>query len=114
MPEKHLGEFEELVLLAVLGLPDDETYAVPIQQRIVHDAGRNATLGSVYRTLSRLEKKGFVRSRMGEITREKGGKRKRLYTVAGFGQTAVIAAREARQRLWERVDINPALQLTGR
>ncbi len=113
MLEKHLGEFEELVLLAILGLPDDETYAVPVQQRIAHDAQRNTTLGSVYRTLNRLEKKGFVRSWLGEVTHEKGGKRKRLYTVTGFGQTAVVAARGARRRLWEHVEVNPALQLTG-
>lgn len=113
MPEKHLGEFEELVLLAILGLSNDKTYAVPIQQRIAHDARRNTTLGGVYRTLNRLEKKGFVRSWLGEATPERGGKRKRLYTVTGFGQTAVVAAREVRRRLWEHVEVNPALQLAG-
>ncbi len=113
MPEPHLGEFEELVLLAILGLSDPETYAVPIQQRIAAYARPGATLGSVYRTLSRLEQKGFVRSWRGEITHAKGGKRKRLYVVTGFGQTAVVASREARQRLWEHAEVNPALQQAG-
>ena len=113
MPDPRLGEFEELVLLALLGLAEPETYAVPIQQRIAAYARPATTLGSVYRTLSRLEHKGFVRSRRGEITHEKGGKRKRLYVVTGFGQAAVVAVREARRRLWEHVEVNPALQQTG-
>ena len=113
MPERYLGEFEELVVLAVLGLPEADAYAVPIQRRIAHEARRAVTLGSVYRTLSRLEKKGFVRSRMGEVTPERGGKRKRLYAVTGFGQAAVVAAREARRRLWEHVEVNPALLQAG-
>lgn len=103
----YVGEFEELVLLAICGL--DEAYAVPIHQRIVHKAGRAATLGGVYRALSRLEKKGFVRSRMGEVTRVQGGKRKRLYEVTGTGLAAVRAMRTARDRLWEGLDINPAV-----
>lgn len=103
----YVGEFEELVLLAICGL--DEAYAVPIHQRIVHKAGRPATLGGVYRALSRLEKKGFVRSRMGEVTRVPGGKRKRLYEVTGSGLTAVRAMRTARDRLWEGLDIKPAV-----
>ncbi len=113
MPRQHLGEFEELVLLAILGLSDDEAYAVPIQQRLAAYVQREVTLGSVYRTLSRLEKKGFVRSWMGAITREKGGKRKRFYAVTGYGQTAVVSARDVRQRLWDHVEIKPALLRPG-
>ena len=113
MPRHHLGEFEELVLLAILGLPEDETYAVPIQQRLTAHAQRDVTLGSVYRTLSRLEQKGFVRSWMGAITHEKGGKRKRFYAVTGYGQTAVVGARDLRQRLWDYVDVKPALLKPG-
>ena len=109
MSERYLGSFEELVVLAVLGLPEAEAYAVPIQRHIAREARREVTLGSVYRTLSRREKKGFVRSRMGAVTPERGGKRKRLYAVTGFGQTAVVAAREARRRLWEHAEVNPAL-----
>jgi len=102
----YLGEFEELVLLAICGLPD-EAYAVPIQQRITRRAQRHATLGGVYRTLNRLEEKGYVRSWMGEATQSRGGKRKRLYEVTGTGKAAVLAMKEARERMWQGLEIKP-------
>lgn len=104
-----LGEFEELVLLAVCGLTQG-AYALAIQQRLEDKARRRATLGGIYRTLNRLEKKGYVRSWMGEITPVRGGKRKRLYEVTGAGTAAAIAARAAREGLWEGLNLKPALR----
>ena len=103
MIDSHLGEFEELILIAVLGLEDTESYAVPIQQHLSGKTGRHVTPGSVYRSLSRLENKGFLQSAMGEVTRAKGGKRKRFYSVTETGKEAVYAAREAREKLWKHV-----------
>ena len=108
MGHKHLGEFEELVLLAVCGLPD-EAYALTIQQRLEGKAGRKATLGGIYRALNRLEHKGYVRSWMGAVTHARGGKRKRFYEATGAGTAAVVAARSARERLWEELPLKPAL-----
>ena len=109
MRHESLGEFEELVLLAVCGLPQD-AYALAIQQRLEDKADRRATLGGIYRALNRLEKKGYVRSWMGDVTPVRGGKRKRLYEVTGVGTAAVIAARTAREGLWEGLNLKPALR----
>lgn len=109
MSDVYLGEFEELVLLAICGLP--EAYAVAVQQRIERQAARPATIGSVYRALTRLEKKGYLRSRMGAVTRVRGGKAKRLYEVTGTGFAALRTAQTARDRLREGLDLNPALQI---
>ena len=107
MANIHLGEFEELVLLAVWGLPN-EAYALTIRQRLLEKTGRRSALGSLYRTLSRLEKKGYVRSHLGNVTHEPGGKRKRYYVVTGAGKAAVIRVREARERLWEGLELKPS------
>ncbi len=109
MKHESLGEFEELVLLAVCGLPK-EAYALAIQQRLEDKAHRSATLGGIYRALNRLEKKGYVRSWMGDITPVRGGKRKRLYEATGAGTAAVITARAAREGLWEGLHLKPALR----
>lgn len=94
----HIGEFEELVLLAVYALTD-QVYAVPVQQRIETKTGRRTTMGAVYAALERLEKKGMVTSWLGEVTQVRGGKRKRLYRITAHGQQALHAAQQARQAL---------------
>jgi len=110
MKPRHLGEFEELVLLAAAGL-GEQAYAVPIQQRIEERTGRAATMGAVYAALDRLELKGFLVSRLGEVTRQRGGKRKRFYEVTGTGLAAVSAMHHARERMWEGVEWQPSLGL---
>lgn len=110
MKHLHLGEFEELVLLAVCGL-GEAAYAVPIQQRIETRTGRAATMGAVYAALDRLEQKGFLGSRLGAVTRQRGGKRKRFYEITGAGLAAVSAMRRARERMWEGLDWHPSLGL---
>ncbi len=109
MGNGHLGEFEELVLLSVCGLPEG-AYALTIQQRLEDKAGRRTTLGGIYRALNRLEKKGYVRSWMGAVTHVRGGKRKRFYEATGAGTAAVVVARAAREQLWEDLTLKPALQ----
>jgi len=110
METVHLGEFEELVLLAVCGLGAD-TYAVPIQQRIEARAGRAATMGAVYAALDRLEQKDLLTSHLGEATQERGGKRKRLYAITGAGLASIAAMRRARERMWEGIEWQPSLRL---
>lgn len=106
MRRQALGEFEELVLLAIGGLAG-EAYTVSIQQRIAEKTGRNASMGALYTALERLRKKGFVISWFSEVTPQPGGKRKRLYRVTAEGEQALLQARQARQRLWESLGLAP-------
>jgi len=82
-----LGEFEQLVLFAVL--QQDEPYGVTIRDVIEERTGRRASAGSVYTTLERLEARGLVSSHWGEPTAERGGKRKRFYRVKPAGREAL-------------------------
>lgn len=111
MSTQHLGEFEELVLLAIGGLGDG-AYTVSIQQQIEQKTGRSATLGAIYTALSRLYEKGCVVSSMSDVTRQRGGKRKRLYTITPVGAEALYEARQARNRLWADVTAKPAWVLS--
>lgn len=104
----YLGEFEELVLLAICGL-GPEAYAVSIQERIEYKAKRAATMGAVYTALDRLEQKGFLESHLGEVTRQRGGRRKRFYRITGAGKSALMAMWEARERMWDGLDFKPSL-----
>lgn len=81
---EFLGEFEQMVLLAVLRL-GDEAYAVPIREEIATCAGRRIARGAVYTTLERLEAKGCLRSVLGEPVPERGGRSRRYYAVTARG-----------------------------
>jgi PadR family transcriptional regulator PadR len=99
----RLGEFEELLLLTLRGLGDD-TYAVPVQQQMERATGRHVSMGAVYASLDRLEDKGFVRSSTGEPTRERGGKRKRLFAITRTGMQVVDDVRRVRDALWRVIE----------
>ena len=94
----YLGEFEQLVLLALLKLKH-EAYGVPIRQEIEVRTGREAGLGSVYKTLERLEQKGLVTSWVGEPTPERGGRRKKYSRAARLGIRALQQTLRAVQRM---------------
>jgi DNA-binding PadR family transcriptional regulator len=79
-----LGEFEQLVLLALVRLGDD-AYGVSVQEEIARRSRRDVSLGSVYKTLLRLEVKGLVASRVGEPTPQRGGRRKKHYRTLPSG-----------------------------
>ena len=96
----YLGEFEEIVLLAVSHLREN-AYGVTIRQAVEEKAQRPASIGAIYATLDRLEDKGFVSSRMGEATAERGGRAKKYFKVEGAGEQALDAADQARARLRE-------------
>ncbi len=84
--EKNLGEFEILVLAALIRLGAD-AYGVTIRQEIETRTGRSVSVGALYATLSRLEEKNYVASRVGEATAERGGRAKRHYIIKAEGQT---------------------------
>ena len=99
---EHLGDLEQLVMLAVLRL-SDHAYGGAIQHELALRARRKISLGTVYVTLTRLETKGLVRSWMGEPTAARGGKARRYYAVERAGVAALRASRDTLARMWEGV-----------
>lgn len=95
----YLGEFELLVMLAVIRLGDD-AYGVPVLAEIARQTGREVAFGTVYATLERLQKKGLVSSSLGEATPERGGRAKRYFRVTAAGLRTVRDAKESLTRLW--------------
>lgn len=102
MKGTNLGEFEELVLLTIATLLND-AYSVAICDELAKHTGREAKLGVVHAVLNRLEEKGFVKSRLGEATNVRGGKRKRFYAVTSAGKSSLLKAKEIRDQLWQRI-----------
>lgn len=84
----HLGEFEQLVLLSLLRL-GEEGYGVTVRAELLNRARRDVSLGTVYKTLLRLEAKGLVLARVGEPTPARGGRRKKHYIVTARGKSAL-------------------------
>lgn len=99
MKRTYLGEFEELVLLTVAIL-DEGAYAVSVTQELEQKTGRSVGFSAVHTTLERLEEKGFLSSMMGGATAERGGRRKRFFTVTTFGRKALHQTRQVRDELW--------------
>jgi DNA-binding PadR family transcriptional regulator len=93
-----LGELEQVVLLSVMRV-GDEAYGVPILAEIERETGRELTLATVYKTLSRLEEKGLVVSRTGEPTPARGGRRKRYYALSADGRRALRESIAALRRM---------------
>ena len=102
MSQKTLGEFEEVVLLIVAILNGD-AYSVGIITEIENRLNRNVSLGAIQTVLKRLEKKGLLKSEFGDATKERGGKRKRLYEVTAEGQKIIDQTRIQRNSLWEAI-----------
>ncbi len=102
MKGSYLGEFEEIVLLLVALLGDD-AYGLAIREAITEQTGRTAAIGAVHSALNRLEKKGFVDSQMGDATGDRGGRRKRIFSVTASGKSALEHSRNIRNSLWNRI-----------
>jgi PadR family transcriptional regulator, regulatory protein PadR len=99
-----LGEFEQIVLLAILRL-NDNAYGVTIRNEIEKCTGREPAPGALYTTLDRLEEKVLLRSRMGDPTPERGGRSKRYFTVTATGTKALAQALRSYRRLLEGLEI---------
>jgi PadR family transcriptional regulator len=99
---EHLGELEQLVMLAVVQLGED-AYGARIQRELATRARRRISLGTVYVTLMRLENKGLVRSWLGESTPSRGGKARRHYAIERAGLRALRAARDTLARMWDGI-----------
>ncbi|ADB36985.1 PadR family transcriptional regulator [Spirosoma linguale] len=111
MKRTFLGEFEEIVLLtvAVLG---DEAYGVTVTQEIEQRTGRSVGFSTVHTTLQRLAEKGYLSSEMGGATAERGGRRKRFFTVTAAGRRALQEVKQVREELWNALPPQ-TLQLMG-
>ena len=102
MKGTYIGEFEELVLLAI-GALADEAYGVAIKDFIAEKTGRKSSIGALHSALSRLEDKGFVKTRIGEATKIRGGRRKKFYNITIGGQTALTKVNAQRNDLYEMI-----------
>ncbi|AYB33048.1 helix-turn-helix transcriptional regulator [Chryseolinea soli] len=102
MESKGLGEFEELVLLAVCIL-DGEAYGISVKKEVEKHSGRSILLGAVHITLYRLQDKGFLQSKMGGNSDKRGDRRKRLFKVTKIGMKQLRAAQDVRQKMWNLI-----------
>jgi PadR family transcriptional regulator, regulatory protein PadR len=98
----YLGEFELMLLLAVIHL-GDQAYGVPISRELESHRGRSVSVGSVYAALERLEAKGLVTSSLGDPTPERGGKAKRYFRITKEGLRQVRETRRVLTRLWQAI-----------
>lgn len=98
-----LGEFEQIVLLAILHVRED-AYAVPVRRVIEERTGRSVARGALYTALERLDAKGLVRSKLGDSTPERGGRPKRFFRVTAEGRAALRRSRETLASMWRGLE----------
>jgi DNA-binding PadR family transcriptional regulator len=109
MAKDYLGEFEELILTMVAAL-QEEAYGAAIADEIETRLKRNVNLSAVHVTLYRLEDKGFIKSKLGGATNERGGRRKRIFTITSAGLAMLRTMKEARIGIWKMI---PQLKMSG-
>jgi PadR family transcriptional regulator, regulatory protein PadR len=109
MAKEYLGEFEELVLTMVAALQED-AYGAAIAEEIETRLKREVNLSAVHVTLYRLEDKGYIKSSLGGSTKERGGRRKRIFAITSAGMAMLRAMKESRTELWKLV---PQLKMSG-
>ena len=100
MKRRDIGNFELMVLLALIRL-GDAAYGVPISEEIEERSGREVAVGSVYAALERLQQKGLVVSELGEATAERGGRAKRFFRITGKGLREVRETQRVLMKLWQ-------------
>ncbi|WP_416864448.1 MAG: PadR family transcriptional regulator [Imperialibacter sp.] len=102
MKGTYLGEFEELVLLTV-GILYDDAYGLAIVDELEKQTGRNVMISSAHKALVRLEDKGYLKSKMGGATEQRGGREKRLYELTHAGAKVLEQSKELRNAMWNQV-----------
>ncbi|WP_020530350.1 PadR family transcriptional regulator [Flexithrix dorotheae] len=102
MKETKLGEFEEVILLLVGILGEEDAYSFKITKEFKDQTGRSVSIGAVHSTLSRMEDKGFLTSEMGKATSERGGRRKRIYSITAYGRRTLEMSRDFKISLWKQ------------
>jgi PadR family transcriptional regulator PadR len=99
---EYLGNFELMLLLALLRLGEG-AYGVTIARELEQQTGREVVVASVYATLERLEERGFVSSKLGDATPERGGRAKRHFRITSAGIREVRDARQSLMNLWKNL-----------
>jgi PadR family transcriptional regulator PadR len=102
MKNESVGEFEELVLLVVAGL-NGEAYGVVIQESLMEKLAKGINISAVHVALKRLEDKCFVKSKFGGITEERGGRRKKFYTITASGKRILDLQYKVRTTLYQQI-----------
>ncbi len=102
MKQYPLGEFEELVLLMVAA-QHNEAYGVSIIEALEEEMGRKINMSAVHVALRRMEDKGLVKSRVGGITEDRGGRRKKFYVITALGKRSIDAQYELRNNIYKRI-----------
>jgi DNA-binding PadR family transcriptional regulator len=102
MGKEYLGEFEELILTMVAVLQKD-AYGAAISEEIEKRQNREVNLSGVHVTLYRLEDKGLIKSVLGGGTNERGGRRKRIFTITSAGMAMLRSMKESRMELWKMI-----------
>lgn len=102
MKRSFLGEFEEVVLLVVAACAE-QPYGVTVWELVQEQTSRSITISAVHATLYRLEEKGYLSSQMGGATAERGGRRKRFFTLTAAGSRALQEIQAVRSRLWQAI-----------
>lgn len=98
----YLGELEELVLLTV-GVLFPEAYGISVMDEIEKQVGRSLNISAVHSVLTRLEDKGFLKSKMSDPTEERGGRRKRIFLLTASGKRALEESNEVRNQLYNQI-----------
>lgn len=106
---EYLGEFEQLVLLALATVGADAPGRA-VYEEITRTTGRDVAVTAVYVTLNRLQKKGYVSAAMGEATPERGGRAKKLFRLEAEGAEALKRARQQFDVLWKSAKAHPELR----
>ncbi|MEO1256141.1 MAG: PadR family transcriptional regulator [Bacteroidota bacterium] len=102
MKGTNLGELEELVMLSV-GILYDDAYGLAIQKEIKERCKRSITISTVHSVTSRLEEKGYLNARYDGATPERGGRRKRLFTLTSEGRSAIAKVKQMRDEMWRSI-----------
>ncbi|MEL7002521.1 MAG: PadR family transcriptional regulator [Bacteroidota bacterium] len=102
MKTPSLGEFEELVLLMVANL-HDEAYGVAILENLEKKLSKKLNISAIHVALKRMEEKGFVSSRFGGITSDRGGRRKKFYVITSFGKSVLDQQYALRTDLYQQI-----------
>ena len=101
-----IGEFEQVVLLAVARL--DDAYGMTVRREIERQTGRDVSIGSVYITLDRLLSKGYVAEHAGSPTPTRGGRSRRIFTLTKAGASVLETARAIQEAMWRGVNLKAA------
>lgn len=102
MKKYQLGEFEELVILAI-GILNNEAYSVSIKDELESRLSRTVSMGALHTALKRLEEKGFLKSYAGDSTEERAGRPKRYFEITAMGKKALLYTKETRDDLWRAI-----------